>query len=76
MQHAQVVSLPVNCQSLCESAKLYDPGKKFSEYVKNLPKYDVPTEPVCFETQSSQVGGWDIRYILPCLSVNMNQKFR
>ncbi|XP_063154364.1 rho GTPase-activating protein 29 isoform X2 [Candoia aspera] len=57
MQHAQVVSLPVNCQSLCESAKLYDPGKKFSEFVKNLPKYDVPTESVCFETQSSQVGG-------------------
>ncbi|KAM6455073.1 rho GTPase-activating protein 29 isoform 2-T3 [Liasis olivaceus] len=57
MQHAQVVSLPVNCQSLCESAKLYDPGKKFSEFVKNLPKYDVPTEYVGFETQSSQVGG-------------------
>ena len=57
MQHAQVVSLPVNCQSLCESAKLYDPGQKFSEFVKNLPKYDVPIEPGSFETPSSQAGG-------------------
>ncbi|XP_053247656.1 rho GTPase-activating protein 29 isoform X1 [Podarcis raffonei] len=57
MQHAQVVSLPVNCQSLCESAKLYDPGQKFSEFVKNLPKDDVPIESGSFETQSSQVGG-------------------
>ncbi|XP_058031950.1 rho GTPase-activating protein 29 isoform X3 [Ahaetulla prasina] len=57
MQHAQVVSMPVNYQYLCESAKLYDPGKMLFEYVKNLPKYDAPTESVCFETQTSQVGG-------------------
>ncbi|XP_042317978.1 rho GTPase-activating protein 29 isoform X2 [Sceloporus undulatus] len=57
MQHAQVVSLPVNCQSLCESAKLYDPGQKFSEFVKNLPKDDAPIESGSFETQSSQAGG-------------------
>uniref|UniRef100_A0A2D4EVZ9 F-BAR domain-containing protein n=1 Tax=Micrurus corallinus TaxID=54390 RepID=A0A2D4EVZ9_MICCO len=57
IQHAQFVSTPVNCQLLCERAKLYDPGKKLFEYVKNLPKYDVPTESVCFETQTSQVGG-------------------
>uniref|UniRef100_A0A8C5RY04 Rho GTPase-activating protein 29 n=1 Tax=Laticauda laticaudata TaxID=8630 RepID=A0A8C5RY04_LATLA len=44
IQHAQCVSMPVNCQLLCERAKLYDPGKKLFEYVKNLPKYDVPTE--------------------------------
>uniref|UniRef100_A0A8C3TQ00 Rho GTPase-activating protein 29 n=1 Tax=Catharus ustulatus TaxID=91951 RepID=A0A8C3TQ00_CATUS len=36
LQHAQVVSLPVNCQSLCESAKLYDPGQQYSEFVKNF----------------------------------------
>ncbi|XP_015268850.1 PREDICTED: rho GTPase-activating protein 29 [Gekko japonicus] len=57
MQHAQVVSVPVNSQSLCESAKLYDPGQKYSEFVKNLPKDDVPIESGSFETQSSQVGG-------------------
>uniref|UniRef100_A0A8B9BM96 Rho GTPase-activating protein 29 n=1 Tax=Anser brachyrhynchus TaxID=132585 RepID=A0A8B9BM96_9AVES len=36
LQHAQVVSLPVNCQSLCESAKLYDPGHQYSEFVKSF----------------------------------------
>ncbi|XP_074044305.1 rho GTPase-activating protein 29-like [Macrotis lagotis] len=34
MQHEQVVSLPVNYQSLCEYAKLCDPGRKFAEFVK------------------------------------------
>ncbi|KFV40457.1 Rho GTPase-activating protein 29, partial [Gavia stellata] len=57
LQHAQVVSLPVNCQSLCESAKLYDPGQKYSEFVKSLPKEGVPIESGSFETQSSQVDG-------------------
>ncbi|XP_065531660.1 rho GTPase-activating protein 29 isoform X2 [Lathamus discolor] len=57
LQHAQVVSLPVNCQSLCESAKLYDPGHQYLEYVKSLPKEGIPIEPGSFETQSSQVDG-------------------
>ncbi|KFP68603.1 Rho GTPase-activating protein 29 [Cariama cristata] len=57
LQHAQVVSLPVNCQSLCESAKLYDPGQQYSEFVKSLPKEGVPVESGSFETQSSQVDG-------------------
>ncbi|XP_074858636.1 rho GTPase-activating protein 29 isoform X2 [Carettochelys insculpta] len=57
MQHAQVVSLPVNCQSLCESAKLYDPGQRYSEFVKSLPKEDIPIESVSFEIQSSQIDG-------------------
>ncbi|KAJ7410444.1 Rho GTPase-activating protein 29 [Willisornis vidua] len=57
LQHAQVVSLPVNCQSLCESAKLYDPGQQYSEFVKSLPKDGVPMESGSFETQSSQVDG-------------------
>ncbi|XP_010139350.1 PREDICTED: rho GTPase-activating protein 29 [Buceros rhinoceros silvestris] len=56
-QHAQVVSLPVNCQSLCESAKLYDPGQQYSEFVKSLPKEGVPIESGSFETQSSQIDG-------------------
>ncbi|NXB87740.1 RHG29 protein, partial [Vidua chalybeata] len=57
LQHAQVVSLPVNCQSLCESAKLYDPGQQYSEFVKSLPNDGVPVESGCFETQSSQIDG-------------------
>ncbi|KAM6261816.1 rho GTPase-activating protein 29 isoform 4-T6 [Porphyrio hochstetteri] len=57
LQHAQVVSLPVNCQSLCESAKLYDPGQQYSEFVKSLPKEGVRIESGSFETQSSQVDG-------------------
>ncbi|NXA52813.1 RHG29 protein, partial [Nothocercus julius] len=57
LQHAQVVSLPVNCQSLCESAKLYEPGHQYSEFVKSLPKEGVAIEPTSFETQNSQVDG-------------------
>ncbi|XP_029473299.1 LOW QUALITY PROTEIN: rho GTPase-activating protein 29 [Rhinatrema bivittatum] len=57
MQHAQVVSVPVNCQSLCESAKLYEPGQQYSEYVKSLPKEDSPIESGSFEIQNSQPGG-------------------
>ncbi|XP_031439939.1 rho GTPase-activating protein 29 isoform X2 [Clupea harengus] len=37
MQQAQVVSLPVNYQSLCESAKLYEPGQRYTEFVRSLP---------------------------------------
>lgn len=55
LQHAQVVSLPVNCQSLCENAKLYDPGQQYSEFVRSLPKEDVPIESGSFETPSSHV---------------------
>ncbi|KAM7106949.1 LOW QUALITY PROTEIN: rho GTPase-activating protein 29 [Ciconia maguari] len=57
LQHAQVVSLPVNYQSPLESAKLYDPGQRYSEFVKSLPKEGVPVESGSFETQSSQVDG-------------------
>ncbi|XP_055580848.1 rho GTPase-activating protein 29 isoform X2 [Falco cherrug] len=57
LQHAQVVSLPVNCQSLCESAKLYDPGQQYSEFVKSLPKEGVLIESGSFETHSSRVDG-------------------
>ncbi|XP_065697975.1 rho GTPase-activating protein 29 isoform X4 [Patagioenas fasciata] len=57
LQHAQVVSLPVNCQSLCESAKLYDPGQQYSEFVRSLPKEGVTIESGSFETQNSQVDG-------------------
>ncbi|XP_018115106.1 rho GTPase activating protein 29 S homeolog isoform X2 [Xenopus laevis] len=42
LQHSQVVSLPVNCQTLCENAKLYEPGQQYSDFVKSLPKEDGP----------------------------------
>uniref|UniRef100_A0A670YAX7 Rho GTPase-activating protein 29 n=1 Tax=Pseudonaja textilis TaxID=8673 RepID=A0A670YAX7_PSETE len=59
LQHTLYVSMPVNCQLLCERAKLYDPGKKLFEYVKNLPTYDVPTE--VFGEQSNNVPASPIR---------------
>ncbi|XP_033875523.3 rho GTPase-activating protein 29-like isoform X3 [Acipenser ruthenus] len=57
MQQGQVVSLPVNYQSLCESAKLYEPGQRYSEFVKSLPKEESPLESFSFETQMSQTEG-------------------
>ncbi|XP_042366047.1 rho GTPase-activating protein 29 isoform X2 [Plectropomus leopardus] len=41
LQQAQVVSLPVNHQSLCENAKLYEPGQRYIDFVRSLPT-DVP----------------------------------
>ncbi|XP_077480848.1 rho GTPase-activating protein 29-like isoform X1 [Stigmatopora argus] len=38
LQQAQVVSLPVNHQSLCETAKLYEPGNRYVEFVRSLPQ--------------------------------------
>lgn len=37
LQQAQVVSLPVNHQSLCENAKLYEPGQRYIDFVRALP---------------------------------------
>ncbi|KAJ8010451.1 hypothetical protein DPEC_G00075210 [Dallia pectoralis] len=37
LQQAQVVSLPVNHQALCESAKLYEPGQRYIDFVRSLP---------------------------------------
>lgn len=34
MQHLQAASLSSNLQSLCDSAKLYDPGQEYSEFVR------------------------------------------
>uniref|UniRef100_A0A673V6B8 Rho GTPase-activating protein 29 n=1 Tax=Suricata suricatta TaxID=37032 RepID=A0A673V6B8_SURSU len=34
MQHLQAASLASNLQSLCDTAKLYDPGQEYSEFVK------------------------------------------
>ncbi|KAM4722901.1 rho GTPase-activating protein 29 [Rhinophrynus dorsalis] len=56
MQHAQVVSLPVNYQSLCENAKLYEPGHQYSEFVKSLPKDGVIEAGSC-EVPMNHIGG-------------------
>ncbi|XP_057573971.1 rho GTPase-activating protein 29 isoform X3 [Hippopotamus amphibius kiboko] len=34
MQHLQAASLANNLQSLCDNAKLYDPGQEYSEFVR------------------------------------------
>ncbi|XP_043554777.1 rho GTPase-activating protein 29-like isoform X1 [Chiloscyllium plagiosum] len=57
MQHAQVVSLPVNYQSLCENTKLYEPGQQYSEFVKSLPKEEGSMEPDLFQYSVSSNGG-------------------
>ncbi|XP_068095873.1 rho GTPase-activating protein 29 [Hyperolius riggenbachi] len=54
MQHAQVVSLPVNCVTLCENAKLYEPGHQYSEFVKSLPKDDCGIEVGPGESSNAQ----------------------
>ncbi|KAG7523790.1 rho GTPase-activating protein 29-like isoform X1 [Solea senegalensis] len=50
LQQAQVVSLPVNHQSLCENAKLYEPGQCYVDSVRNLPaeslSFDSPVTPI------------------------------
>ncbi|XP_069593774.1 rho GTPase-activating protein 29 isoform X2 [Ranitomeya imitator] len=56
MQHAQVVSLPVNCQTLCESGKRYEPGQQYSEFVKNLPKDDCGIEVGSCEASHAPIG--------------------
>lgn len=38
MQQAQAVSLPAHYQALSVSAKLYEPGECFADFVRNLPK--------------------------------------
>ncbi|XP_013862949.1 rho GTPase-activating protein 29 isoform X2 [Austrofundulus limnaeus] len=43
MQQAQSVALPAHFQALSESAKLYEPGGCYAEFVQNLPK-NLPKE--------------------------------
>ncbi|XP_041446466.1 rho GTPase-activating protein 29 isoform X2 [Xenopus laevis] len=57
LQHSQVVSLPVNCQTLCENAKLYEPGQQYSDFVKNLPKEDGPIETGSCDAPITNIGG-------------------
>lgn len=51
MQHLQAASLASNLQSLCDSAKLYDPGQEYSEFVK-----------ATNSTEEEKVDGWELMY--------------
>uniref|UniRef100_A0A673I868 Rho GTPase-activating protein 29 n=1 Tax=Sinocyclocheilus rhinocerous TaxID=307959 RepID=A0A673I868_9TELE len=57
MQQAQVVSLPVNYQSLCENAKLYEPGLCYTEFVKSLPSDSTRVESFSFDISGTQNTG-------------------
>uniref|UniRef100_A0A8C2KV27 Rho GTPase-activating protein 29 n=1 Tax=Cyprinus carpio TaxID=7962 RepID=A0A8C2KV27_CYPCA len=57
MQQAQVVSLPVNFQSLCENAKLYEPGLCYTEFVKSLPSDSTRVESFSFDISGTQNTG-------------------
>ncbi|XP_058246819.1 rho GTPase-activating protein 29 isoform X2 [Hemibagrus wyckioides] len=57
MQQAQAVSLPVNNQSLCESAKLYEPGQRYTEFVKSLTPDRSRAESFSYEVAGTQSAG-------------------
>lgn len=57
LQQAQVVSLPVNNQSLCENAKLYEPGQRYTEFVRNLPTDGPRLESHSFDSAVTQNTG-------------------
>uniref|UniRef100_UPI003AADB4C9 rho GTPase-activating protein 29-like n=1 Tax=Centroberyx gerrardi TaxID=166262 RepID=UPI003AADB4C9 len=52
MQQAQTVSLPAHYQSLSESAKLYEPGECYGDFVRNLPR-ELPKERLHSDSISS-----------------------
>ncbi|XP_067342048.1 rho GTPase-activating protein 29 isoform X2 [Channa argus] len=57
LQQAQVVSLPVNYQSLCENAKLYDPGQRYIDFVRTLPTNGPRLESHSFDSAVTQNSG-------------------
>ncbi|CAL8279228.1 unnamed protein product [Lota lota] len=52
MQQVQNVTLPTHFQALSESAKLYEPGERYAEFVRNLPQ-DLPKGRVHSDSVSS-----------------------
>ncbi|KAM3604467.1 uncharacterized protein V6R79_011447 [Siganus canaliculatus] len=52
MQQAQTASLPSHYQALSDSAKLYEPGECYAEFVRNLPK-NLPKERLLSDSMSS-----------------------
>ncbi|MCI4374925.1 hypothetical protein PGIGA_G00011520 [Pangasianodon gigas] len=57
MQQAQAVSLPVNNQTLCESAKLYEPGQRYTEFVKSLTPDRSRAESFSYDVAGTQSAG-------------------
>ncbi|TRY62481.1 hypothetical protein DNTS_007143 [Danionella cerebrum] len=57
MQQTQVASLPVNFQSLCENAKLYEPGLCYTDFVKSLPSDKTKVEAFSFDISGTQNAG-------------------
>ncbi|XP_018609159.1 rho GTPase-activating protein 29-like isoform X3 [Scleropages formosus] len=57
MQQVQASSVPLNLQTLCESAKLYEPGRCYSEFVRSLPKDRIPLESFSLGAQGPQNTG-------------------
>ncbi|XP_040576906.1 rho GTPase-activating protein 45 [Lepeophtheirus salmonis] len=58
LQHGLLSNIPVQFQTLCESARLYEPGTQFMEYVKRMPKpqavrFSTP-DPFSFEPYSEE----------------------
>ncbi|XP_076601794.1 rho GTPase-activating protein 29-like isoform X1 [Chaetodon auriga] len=64
MQQAQTVSLPAHYQALSESAKLYEPGECYAEFVRNLPK-NLPKE----RLHSDSISSDNIRFVFNKRSV-------
>ncbi|XP_061549651.1 rho GTPase-activating protein 29-like isoform X2 [Phycodurus eques] len=52
IQHVQMASLPAHHQALSDSAKLYEPGECYSEFVRRLPRH-LPRERVHSDSVSS-----------------------
>ncbi|XP_072535365.1 rho GTPase-activating protein 29 isoform X2 [Salminus brasiliensis] len=57
MQQAQVVCVPVNNQTLCESAKLYEPGQRYTEFVRGLASDRSRAESFSFDAAVIQNAG-------------------
>lgn len=70
MQQAQSVALPAHFQALSESAKLYEPGGCYAEFVRNLPK-NLPKEHLQSDSVSD-ISRWESVFsmdMLQCFSV-------
>ncbi|XP_035474926.1 rho GTPase-activating protein 29 isoform X1 [Scophthalmus maximus] len=74
LQQAQVVSLPVNHQSLCENAKQYEPGQRYIDFVKGLPADGPRLESLSFDSAVTQSTGllFNKRSLSGCHSSHSN----
>ncbi|XP_020508226.1 rho GTPase-activating protein 45 isoform X1 [Labrus bergylta] len=52
LMHMQTVALPVHYQTLCESSKLYDPGRQYAAHVRDLQLPEQPQVQYLFENYS------------------------